>query len=374
MRIGLLGFGVVGRGVYEITAARQDISVVKVLCLEDVTLPDATVTRNFDDILTDDSIDTVVEAMGGLHPAYEFVRGAIEAGKNIVTSNKALVATFYDELLPLAKSKGVRFRCTAAVGGGIGWLSELERSRRVQTMRRVGGIMNGTCNYILDSMTRLGLTYADALSQAQALGYAEANPSTDVDGIDTWHKIILSSNIAFGISLDRDSVPVTGISKISAADVEQFTAHGVVCKLISTGKQEDDSYSVYVQPTLVKQGAPEAAVPSNYNLITLVGNTSDRQSFFGQGAGRFPTAYNVVQDCVDLLQGKDFYSPYGEKVCAVNSDKLCWYVRGVQDSWLTAQKAETWGEAVVTNPVSVSDMHAWLKENPDAFAVAFAEE
>ena len=374
MRIGLLGFGVVGRGVYEITAARQDISVVKVLCLEDVTLPDATVTRNFDDILSDDTIDTVVEAMGGLHPAYEFVRGAIEAGKNIVTSNKALVATFYDELLPLAKSKGVRFRCTAAVGGGIGWLSELERARRVQTMRRVGGIMNGTCNYILDSMTRLGLTYADALSQAQALGYAEANPSTDVDGIDTWPKIILSSNIAFGISLDRGSVPVTGISKISAADVEQFTAHGVVCKLISTGKCEDGSYSVYVQPTLVSQGAPEAAVPSNYNLITLVGNTSDRQSFFGQGAGRFPTAYNVVQDCVDLLQGKDFYSPYGEKVSAVNDDKLRWYVRGVCDSWLTAQKAENWGEAVVTTPVSVSDMHAWLKNNPDAFAAAFAEE
>ena len=373
MRIGLLGFGVVGRGVYEITAARQDISVAKVLCLEDVTLPDATVTRNFDDILSDDTIDTVVEAMGGLHPAYEFVRGAIEAGKNIVTSNKALVATFYDELLPLAKSKGVRFRCTAAVGGGIGWLSELERARRVQTMRRVGGIMNGTCNYILDSMTRLGLTYADALSQAQALGYAEANPSTDVDGIDTWHKIILSSNIAFGISLDRDSVPVTGISRISAADVEQFTAHGVVCKLISTGKCEDGSYSVYVQPTLVSQGAPEAAVPSNYNLITLVGNTSDRQSFFGQGAGRFPTAYNVVQDCVDLLQGKDFYSPYGEKVSAVNSDKLRWYVRGNCDSWLAAQKAENWGEAVVTTPVSVSDMHAWLKNNPDAFAAAFAE-
>ena len=131
MRIGLLGFGVVGRGVYEITAAREDMQVVKVLCLEDVTLPDAEVTRDYNAILADDTIDTVVEAMGGLHPAYEFVRGAIEAGKNIVTSNKALVATFYDELLPLAESKGVQFRCTAAVGGGIGWLSELGRARRV---------------------------------------------------------------------------------------------------------------------------------------------------------------------------------------------------------------------------------------------------
>ena len=131
MKIGLLGFGVVGRGVYEITANRDDMQVVKVLCLEDVTLPDAEVTRDFNAILNDDSIDTVVEAMGGLHPAYEFVRSAMEAGKNIVTSNKALVATFYDELIPLAEEKGLKFRCTAAVGGGIGWLSELERVRRV---------------------------------------------------------------------------------------------------------------------------------------------------------------------------------------------------------------------------------------------------
>ena len=185
MRIGLLGFGVVGRGVYDITSKRDDMQVVRVVCLEDVVLPDAEVTRDFQTVLKDDSIDTVVEAMGGLHPAYEFVRAAMEAGKNIVTSNKALVAAFYDELLPLAEEKGVCFRCTAAVGGGIGWLSELERARRVEPIRFVGGIMNGTCNYILDSMTRLGLDYGEALKQAQALGYAEANPSTDVDGIDT---------------------------------------------------------------------------------------------------------------------------------------------------------------------------------------------
>ena len=207
MRIGLLGFGVVGRGVYDLTASRDDVTVAKVVCLEDVTLPDAQVTKNFQDVLNDDSIDTVVEAMGGLHPAYEFVRASIEAGKNIVTSNKALVASFYDELIPLAKEKGVCFRCTAAVGGGIGWLSELERARRMQTIEKIGGIMNGTCNYILDSMTRLGLGYAEALKQAQALGYAEANPTTDVEGIDTWHKVILSSNIAFGISLDTATVP-----------------------------------------------------------------------------------------------------------------------------------------------------------------------
>ena len=132
MKIGLLGFGVVGKGVYDIAANRNDMQVARILCLEDITLPDAQVTHDFNDILSDPTIDIVVEAMGGLHPAYEFVRSAMEAGKNIVTSNKALVATFYDELMPLAERKGLKFRATAAVGGGIGWLSELERYRKEQ--------------------------------------------------------------------------------------------------------------------------------------------------------------------------------------------------------------------------------------------------
>ena len=373
MRIGLLGFGVVGRGVYDLTADREDMTVAKVVCLEDITLPDAEVTKNFQDVLNDTTIDTVVEAMGGLHPAYEFVKAAIEAGKHIVTSNKALVATFYDELIPLAQEKGVCFRCTAAVGGGIGWLSELERARRMQTIEKVGGIMNGTCNYILDSMTRLGLGYNDALKQAQQLGYAEANPTTDVEGIDTWHKVILSSNVAFGISLNKETVPVSGISRISAEDVENFTAKGYVCKLISTGKCSGGKVSAYVQPTLVKQGEPESAVPANFNLITLVGSASGRMSFYGQGAGRYPTAYNVVQDCADVLAGKGFYSPCGGTVKAENTDTLCYYVRGGSDAWLEENTAEKWGDAVITKPVSVEAMHNWLKNQPNAFIAAFAE-
>ena len=369
MKIALLGFGVVGRGVYDIVANRDDMQVKKVLCLEDINLPDAEAVKNIRDIVEDAEIDTVVEAMGGLHPAYEFVSAAIAAGKNVVTSNKALVCSFFDQLLPQAMEKGVMLRCTAAVGGGIGWLSELERARRVQKIMKVGGIMNGTCNYILDNMTRQGLPYDQVLKTAQQLGYAEANPSTDVDGIDTWHKVILSSNIAFGISLDHSSVPVAGIRNIQAQDVENFTAHGLVCKLISTGKRVGDGFSAFVQPTLVKNGEPEAAVPMNYNLITFVGETSDRMSFFGQGAGRYPTAYNVVQDLVDLTEGKGFYSPYGGSVQACNEEEMTYYVRG---NW-EGEIEETWGNAVLTKPVSVSKMHAWIKENPDAFVAAVAE-
>ncbi len=370
MRIGLLGFGTVGKGVYELTAARADMQVVKVLCRRDLTLKDAQVTHDFQDILQDSTIDTVVEAIGGLHPAREYVLAALEAGKNVVTANKAMMAHFYDELLPLAERKGVFLRCTASVGGGIGWLSELERVRRIETIRQVGGIMNGTCNYILDSMTRKGLSYEEALSQAQALGYAEADPTTDVDGIDTWHKLIVSANIAFGVSLDINGIPVAGIRNIQAADMEQFKAHGMVCKLLSTAKNRDGSFCAYVQPTLVPKGDLEAAVPTNYNLITLAGNTSGRQSFFGQGAGRYPTAYNVVQDCMDFLSGRGFYCRYGKKVTVINNTKCAYYVSAKADAWLESHSHLRWGHAMITDPVSVHDMHRWLKDHPEAFVAA----
>ena len=369
MNVALLGFGVVGRGVYDLLAPRDDLQVRYVVCRRDVTLPDAKVTKDFREVLEDETVDTVVEAIGGLHPAFEYVRDAILAGKNIVTSNKALVATFYDELLPLVKEKGVSFRCTSAVGGGIGWLSELERARRIQDIHKVGGIMNGTCNYILDNMTRLGLGYDEALKQAQALGYAEADPSTDVEGTDTWHKAILSAHIAFGISLDTSGIPAAGIDKIAACDVEAFTAHGRVCKLLSTGLSNEGKISVFVQPTLVKQGEPESAVPLNFNLITFEGAASGRMSLYGQGAGRYPTAYNVVQDLVDILAGKSFYAPYGGKTTVCNDLEMSYYVRGAQ--W-PGETVDTWGQGVITAPVSVSAIHAWRKENPDAFIAALA--
>jgi len=374
MNIGLLGFGTVGKGVYELTQNRKDMNVTRVVRRQPLTLPDAIVSHDFNDILMDDTIDTVVESIGGLHPAYEYVRSAMLAGKNVVTANKALVATYYDELLPLSEKMGVHFRCTASVGGGIGWLSELERVRRIETVSHVGGIMNGTCNYILDSMTRLNLGYDEALSQAQALGYAEADPTTDVDGIDTWHKLIVSANIAFGVSLDISGIPAAGIRRITAEDVENFKAHGLTCKLVSTGTHQGGSFAAFVQPTLFKQSALEASVPTNYNLITLVGNTSGRQSFYGQGAGRYPTAYNVVQDCMDFLSGHGFYCSYGQKVSVCNEVTMCYYVRGAADQWLTENTAEKWGNAVITKPVSVAAMHQWLKKNPDAFIAALPVE
>ena len=359
MNVGLLGYGVVGGGVYDIVSKRSDMTVTKVLCRRELGLPAGVETRDMADIIHDPAIDTVVEVMGGLHPAYEYVRAALEAGKNVVTANKALIAAYYDELTALAAEKGVSLRCTAAVGGGIGWLSELERARRVQKIRSLRGIMNGTCNYILDNMTTNGLSYDTALKQAQALGYAEADPSADVDGIDTWNKTIISANVAFGISLDRETVPVAGIRNISAGDVAQFTAHGLTCKLMGCA----DGENAYVQPTLVRKSELEANVPMNYNCITFLGETSGTMSFYGQGAGRYPTAYNVVQDLADVLAGKPFYAKAEGTAAAKNEKTMAFYIRGPWEGTV----AETWGDGVITGPVAVKEIHAWAKQHPEAF-------
>ena len=161
---------------------------------------------------------------------------------------------------------------------------------------------------------------------------------------------------------------MSGIRGISGEDVEAFRTHGYVCKLVSHAQRGADGVHAWVQPTLYPVGQPEAAVPMNYNLITLVGDVSGRQSFFGQGAGRYPTAYNVVQDCVDFTLGRGYYAPFGEKLRASNDVKLTWYVRG---SCPFAVK-ERWGAGAVTEPVCVGDMHRWLKDADGAFAAAIA--
>ena len=230
MNIGLLGFGVVGRGVYDMLAGRDDIRAAWVLCRRDLGELTARTTYEMQDILNDPSVDTVVEVMGGLHPAYEYVAAALRAGKNVVSSNKYLMCRYYDELTALAKEHGAALRCTAAVGGGIPWLTNLEKAARANHISRVWGILNGTTNYIMDAMHGSDVDFADVLAQAQALGYAEADPSADIDGLDIQRKLILSANVAFGVSLREADVPVFGIRNVRKADIARFQAHGCTCK------------------------------------------------------------------------------------------------------------------------------------------------
>ena len=202
MNIALLGFGTVGRGFYELLTERPlSLNICAVLARRPLEGLNCMVTSDFYKILNEADADIIVEAMGGLEPAHEYICAALRAKKHVVTVNKQLMCAYYDELTALARENGVSLRCTAAAGGGIPWLSSLARAASVDAIISVSGIMNGTSNYILDAMSRRSMDYAAALSDAQRLGYAEADPTADVCGLDTRRKLVLSANIAYGVSI-----------------------------------------------------------------------------------------------------------------------------------------------------------------------------
>ena len=311
--------------------------------------------------------------MGGLHPAYEYVTAAMERGKNVVTANKALIAAYYQELTALAEEKGVALRCTAAVGGGIPWLVNLARVKRLDTVCEVGGIMNGTTNFIMDAMHKSPVSFDAILKEAQDLGYAEADPSADIDGDDIRRKLCISANIAFDAVLDETAIPTFGIRTVTAEDIAAFQAHGFVCKLLATAQAAEDGVCAFVEPTLVDKSEPEAAVPANYNLIGYTAERVGKQTFFGQGAGRFPTASNVMQDCLTVLAGeKGFYTAKAvpDALCAAAAHP--YYVRtAAPDAFLRSRVADDWGTGVVTGAVDVYEMLAWARQQREIDPTCF---
>ena len=374
MVIGLLGFGTVGGGVFKLAEARTDMTVKYVLDLREIPELGDKLVHTFDTIVNDPEVDTVVEVLGGIHPSYEFVSAALKAGKNVITANKYLVCHYFTELTTLAKENGVALRCTAAAGGGIPWLYNLERAKRLDKILSVSGIMNGTTNYIMDTMLHNPVSFDSVLKEAQALGYAEADPSADIDGWDIQRKLIISANIAFESLLSEADVPTFGIRTVTDRDIAAFSSKNLVCKLIATGIKTEAGVAAYVEPTLVASTEPESAVPSNFNLITFEGENVGRLSFFGQGAGRFPTAYNVVQDCIDVVNGvTSFYSTSMQPVAVDNGSAVhAYYVRYAgNDAWLDEIKDSDWGEGILTKPVSVAQMHQWaanaLNSDPNCF-------
>ncbi len=361
MIIGLMGFGTIGAGVYELVKDRADMEIRHVLDLRELGIPEW--TTRAEDLWEDEAVDTVIEVLGGLHPAYEFVCAALKAGKNVVTANKYLVASYYDELLALAKENGVVFRCTAAVGGGIGWLTALERVRRLEPVVAVEGIMNGTTNYILTNMTDQGLPFDTVLSEAQALGYAEADPTADIDGLDVKHKLLLSANVAFDCSLALEGIFTAGIRHIQDRDIAAFKEHGYVCKLLGAACRKGEAIAAYVQPTLLKSEELAAAVPSNFNLITYDTAYTGKMSFYGQGAGRYPTAANVVGDCIDLVNGvQSFYAKGFAPAQADNSIVAYPYYLRTAATLDGIQIEEKWGDGVKTAPMTVAEAAALMKK------------
>ena len=366
MQLALLGFGTVGGGVYEFIQARKDMQLRYVLSRKPRPELECCVTDDFSSIVSDPEVEVVIEAIGGMHPAYDYVRAALEAGKHVITANKLLIAAHYRELVELAASKGVALRCSAAVGGGIPWLANLERTLEQEPVTRISGIMNGTTNYILDSMHTQDVDFSTVLREAQRLGYAEADPTEDLNGGDIRRKLVISANIAFGCVLKEEDIDVFGIERLCAEDIQACKRLGRVCKMIASARNLDGAVAAYIEPAFVPIQQHEAAVPQNFNLISLTGQHIGKQSFYGQGAGRYPTAYNVLQDCVDVRNGLTGF--YTDVLCDRPVDNTSvvrpYYVRTTTvDKWLQSRIERILDGAVLTKPVSVTEMHAWAREH-----------
>lgn len=374
MNIGLLGCGVVGGGILDFCAGRKDLTVTKVLVRRPRPDLGALAVTDIADIVSDEAIGIVAEVMGGLHPAYEYICAALKSGKHVVTANKAVISAYYPELTGLARECGVSLRCTAAVGGGIPWLTNLERCKRLDSICELGGIMNGTTNFIMDAMHASPVSFPEILKQAQELGYAEADPSADIDGDDVRRKLTISANIAFDALVQEEDIPIFGIRTVTDGDIRAFKAHGFVCKLLATAKATEGGVCAFIEPTLVDSHDLEAAVPKNFNLITYCGEKVGRHSFFGQGAGRYPTAFNAVEDCLDIVAGKPGFYTQAMKPAPVlcGGEAHPYYVRtACPDAFLQSVTVEHWGDGVVTACVSVEEMLRWgraqLAKDPGCF-------
>ncbi|MBR5539780.1 MAG: homoserine dehydrogenase [Clostridia bacterium] len=311
--VAILGHGVVGSGVAEVlldnadTIARNagDSLVVKrILDLRSFPdLPYADLfTTDFDTIVQDEEIRIVVETMGGLHPAYDFVKACLLVGKSVVTSNKELVAAKGDELLSIAKEQNVNFLFEASVGGGIPILRPLSQCLAGNEIESVAGILNGTTNFMLTRMVQDGMDFGSALALAQQLGYAERDPSADVDGHDACRKICILAALAYGKHVYPEQVYTEGISAITPADVRYAEAIGRVIKLIGQVKRQGDRIQCMVSPLLIPTDNLLAQVSDVFNAVQVCGNAVGEVLFYGRGAGKLPTASAVVGDVVDAAQ------------------------------------------------------------------------
>ncbi|MDD3217721.1 MAG: homoserine dehydrogenase [Lachnospiraceae bacterium] len=311
--IAVLGYGTVGSGVVEVIntnqasinkKAAEEINIKYVLDLRDFPgdpVQDK-ITHDFEDIINDPEIQIVVEVMGGLHPAYEFTKRALEAGKSVCTSNKELVAQHGLELLEIAKSKDINYLFEASCGGGIPIIRPLNSSLTADEIDEITGILNGTTNYILSKMTTDGSDFDVVLKDAQDKGYAERNPEADVEGYDACRKIAILSSLAYGCHVDFSDIYTEGITKITATDIKYAKKLGYSIKLLATSKKIGDKFYAMVCPAFVGQDSPLYSVNNVFNAIFVHGNVLGDAMFYGSGAGKLPTASAVVADVVDCAK------------------------------------------------------------------------
>ena len=316
VKIALLGLGNVGRGVWNILQMNGEeimkrsgcqVEVAKILVRDPskaraVKVPEELITTNFDEILNDDSIKIIVEVMGGIEPAKEFILKSLNKKKHIVTANKMLLATYGDELFKKADEEEVMLNYEASVAGGIPIIQAINESLTANKIEKLYGIINGTTNFILSKMELEGSDFDDVLKEAQEKGYAEADPTSDIEGFDAQYKLAILSSLAFGTKVKIDDVYREGITKITSKDIRYAKDFGLVIKLLAIAKEIDGKLQLRVHPTMIPETHPLANVHDSFNAVFIKGNAVDDLMFYGRGAGDLPTGSAVVSDIVSILR------------------------------------------------------------------------
>ena len=375
MKIAILGYGVVGSGAYEILN-KKGYQVKKVLDIRPHDELGDVLTANYDDILNDNEIGVVAEAIGGLEPAHTFVVKALKAGKHVVSSNKHLICEYFDELHTLANENNVTIRFTSAVGGGIPWLYNLKRTANCDDITKIMGIMNGTTNFILDAMITDSRDFDEVLKEAQALGYAEANPSADIDGLDVARKTAISSSLSYDTIVEEKEVSTFSLRNITKSDIEYIKERfNRTVRYMGFGiKNDDGTISSFVEPVLLPSTALEASVNKNFNMISLFGESVGRLSFYGQGAGKYPTGHALASDVADIVNGCRECAVRTRK-CTVDNGKCerKYYIRA---NFLPEVKVEGYEQIgdnyyIITNKIKVSAVHSLAKSILESDPLAF---
>ncbi|MFV0517632.1 MAG: homoserine dehydrogenase [Aminipila sp.] len=316
VKIGLLGLGNIGTGTYktlemnkeQITKATGlNLEITKILERDvtrerDITVCAEQFTQDPDEIFKDSEIDIVIELLGGVEPATTFMLAAMNNKKSVVTANKAAVAANYSKLTEAAKANGVEFRYEASVGGGIPIINALTTVLQSNQFVEVQGIVNGTTNYILTQMTEYGLKYADVLKKAQELGFAEADPTADVEGIDVANKLSILISIMFNEYIAPNNIPTKGISSITPEDIEEAKKENCKIKLIAYARKENNKIEYSVKPMLLKAEHPLASVNNEFNAVYVTGNAVGELMFYGKGAGPLPTGSAVMGDVMEIAK------------------------------------------------------------------------
>ena len=313
MKIAVMGYGTIGSGVVEVLRINQEkitkragepVEVKYILDLRDFpgdSMEDK-IVHDYQTIVNDPEVGVVVETMGGVEPAYTFVKAMLEAGKQVATSNKNLVAAKGAELIRVAREHGVNFQFEASVGGGIPIIRPLNKCLTADEVEEITGILNGTTNYMLTKMADEGAEFDEVLKDAQAKGYAEKDPTADIEGHDPCRKIAILTSLVAGKQVDFEDIHCEGITKISATDIKYAKAMGRSIKLLASSRQVGDSYSCMVAPYMLDQSHPLCGVNGVFNGIFVHGNVLGDAMFYGSGAGKLPTASAVVADVVDMVK------------------------------------------------------------------------